>query len=386
MQYALILAAAALAQAREHAHGRFHNAARRDLVTVVDVVTEVVTAYVTAGVEPTTSTSSSSSSTSVTTEGHWNIPTSSSSSSSSSSTATPSSYSSSSSSAPAYSSPSSTWTTLVSSTSASSSAAKSTSTGGFTSVTGGKKAGLSGYVGINTKSAFAQFAPYISWYSDYTATTPDSNGVKGVGMLWGGNGSPCGSEVVQRLEAFTSLISTTTPSIMFGFYEPDCNCPDSAEMSTAEAASDWDTMVAPLKLKGTILGSPSMCKQYNEDFLTPFQKAISNDWDVTSIHINKPSLDEVKKDVEYYASTYGKPIWVSEFACVNDNPSWEPCTDQTQINNFIQEVVQYFESNSDVIAYGPSNGNGLGNVWPLTDSNGDLTESGQTYLNAIKNV
>ena len=79
-------------------------------------------------------------------------------------------------------------------------------------------------------------------------------------------------------------------------------------------------------------------------------------------------------------------VVVSEFACVNDNPSWAPCTDQTQINTFINDVVSYFESNDDVVAYGPSNGNGLGDVWPLTDSSGALTTSGQTYLNAIKGV
>jgi len=129
-----------------------------------------------------------------------------------------------------------------------------------------------------------------------------------------------------------------------------------------------------------------MCKQYNEDFLTPFRSAISTDWEVTSIHINKPNVSEAQKDVEYYSITYGKKIWVSEFACVHDQPSWEPCTDQDEIDNFINDVVTYFESNDEVVAYGPSNGAGSGEVLPLTDSNGALTTSGQTYLSAIKNL
>jgi hypothetical protein len=136
----------------------------------------------------------------------------------------------------------------------------------------------------------------------------------------------CDSQT-ERLSTFNSLMSNdTVPSIMFGFYEPDCECPMSADMSTSDAATQWDSLLAPLADKGTVLGSPSMCKQYDEDFLTPFKSAISTDWDVTSIHINKPNVSEAQKDVEYYVKTYNKPVWVSEFACVNDQPSWSPCT------------------------------------------------------------
>lgn len=103
-------------------------------------------------------------------------------------------------------------------------------------------------------------------------------------MLWGASGSSCGSTMTSRLDAFTSTISSgTAPEIMFGFYEPDCDCPDSSEMSASSAASAWDSLIAPLASKGTVLGSPSMCKQYNEDLLTPFKAAISTAWDVTSV-------------------------------------------------------------------------------------------------------
>ncbi|KAF2768382.1 hypothetical protein EJ03DRAFT_244179, partial [Teratosphaeria nubilosa] len=248
----------------------------------------------------------------------------------------------------------------------------------------GKKAGLSGFVGCQEESAFTQLAPHIGWYSDYTPNTPDAHGVKGIGMLWGGSGSSCGSTEKTRFDAFTSMISANTvPEIMFGFYEPDCSCPNSAEMSTSSAASNWNSLIAPLKQKGTVLGSPSLCKQKDEDFFGHFKQGISTDWDVTSIHVNKPNLAEAQKDVEYYYNTYGKPIWVTEFACVNDEPSWSPCTDQTQIDTFINDVVNYFQNNPNVVAYGPSNGNGLGNLWPLTDSSGTLTHTGQTYLSAI---
>jgi hypothetical protein len=55
MQYTLVLAAAALAQAHEHLHGRFHGYhQKRDEVTVTDVIITTVTEYVTAGAIPTT--------------------------------------------------------------------------------------------------------------------------------------------------------------------------------------------------------------------------------------------------------------------------------------------------------------------------------------------
>ncbi|KAK5134192.1 hypothetical protein LTR08_006852 [Meristemomyces frigidus] len=410
MQYTLLLAAAALAHAHD-GHRRFHNKRLETVVETVDVVeTDVVTVteYMTPSATP---------SVTLDVKNHWHswsAKQSSSEAASSSvqaSSAAPSPASSSvstppaSSSSAAWSSTSSVSTTFATSAAATyaspsayttSSAAPSSATSAATSSSGisvgnltpnGKKAGLSGYVGIQNIDAFSDLAPYISWYSDYTANTPDEQGVKGIGMLWGADGSAC-SDTTDRLDTFTSMMdNNTVPEIMFGFYEPDCECTMSSEMSTDSAASAWDKLFTPLGKNGTVLGSPSMCTQYNEDFLTPFNSSISRTWDVTSIHINKPNKTEAAADVDYYVKTYGKPVWVTEFACVNDQPIWAPCTDQDQINTFINDVVKYFEGNDNVVAYGPSNGEGLGDVWPLTDSStGSLTTSGQTYLNAIKGL
>ena len=173
---------------------------------------------------------------------------------------------------------------------------------------------------------------------------------------------------------------------MFGFYEPDCDCPMSSSISDpATGASQWNELIAPLAAKGTKLGSPSMCKQTAEDWLTPFQQKAEADWDVTSIHINVNTLEKAMNDVNYYVSTYGKPVWVSEFACVSPEPTWEPCTDQGEIDNFIYSVVKYFQANESVVAYGPSNGEGLGDVWPLFND-GKLSKTGETYLNALKGL
>jgi hypothetical protein len=110
---------------------------------------------------------------------------------------------------------------------------------------------------------------------------------------------------------------------------------------------------------------------------------LTRGWDITNIHINKLDRAGVEKDIDHYWTTYGKPIWVTEFACVNDNYQFTPCTNQGQIDDFINMIVPLLESDSRVYAYGYSDGEGLGDVWPST-KNGRLSASGQTYLNAIK--
>ena len=173
---------------------------------------------------------------------------------------------------------------------------------------------------------------------------------------------------------------------MFGFYEPDCDCPMSSDMSDATVgASAWAEYLTPLKTNhGTKLGSPSMCKQKDEDWLTPF-KAAGADWDVTSIHINTYSLLRVMEDVEYYVYKYGKPIWVSEFAMVDDSDEFVASDNQTAIDNFLEEVIPYLQWHPSVVAYGASNGEGLGTTWPLI-SNGALSATGTKYLDVLKNL
>jgi hypothetical protein len=55
-----------------------------------------------------------------------------------------------------------------------------------------------------------------------------------------------------------------------------------------------------------------MCKQADEEFLTPFKAQIKTEWDVTNLHINKLDMEGVKKDLDHYWDTYKKPMWVTE--------------------------------------------------------------------------
>lgn len=121
--------------------------------------------------------------------------------------------------------------------------------------------------------------------------------------------------------------------------------------------------------------SPSMCHQAAEEYtkwLSAFSSQISTSWDITNLHINKNSMDGVKTDIDYYYNTYGKPIWVTEFACVDDSTDFVPCTDQSEINTFINDIVALFESDDRVQAYAYSTGEGLSPEWDMI-SNGALT-------------
>ena len=220
-------------------------------------------------------------------------------------------------------------------------------------------------------------------------------------------------EDLARLNLFKSLYNDTTdahPAYMFGyavrfliltgrsliarplyrFYEPDWIPPDSSNIAATIAAANWTTFLQPLQDKGTKVGSPSMATQYDENgYLETFGKAAGligtngvPSWDYTVIHTNKPNVSGVIEDINYYLTKYKKPIWVAEFTCIDD-VHWVTCSDPTQIQDFIQQSVDYFQKNESVIAYGFNNGNGLNETWYMFDSKGVITTPGQIYMDLI---
>ena len=171
---------------------------------------------------------------------------------------------------------------------------------------------------------------------------------------------------------------------MLGFYEPDWKPPDSSNIEPLPAARSWSLSIAPLRAKGTLVGSPSMATQKDEKWLTPFENAPQKpEWDFSVIHTNKPTIDGVKEDVEYYLAKYKKPVWVAEFACVEDK-TWTLIDDDVRIATFIRDTVDFLQGNESVVAYGYSLGNGLGKTWPMiNDQTGKITAAGEVYLEAV---
>eukprot|EP00026_Physarum_polycephalum_P014692 Phypoly_transcript_15238.p1 GENE.Phypoly_transcript_15238~~Phypoly_transcript_15238.p1 ORF type:complete len:281 (-),score=43.53 Phypoly_transcript_15238:52-894(-) len=237
--------------------------------------------------------------------------------------------------------------------------------------------------GVTGGWAYPFVAAHVGWWYDWTPvpTSSASGPAVPVPMLWGDGQT--GPQDAQRLAQFKAL--NYTPAYILSYEEPDCSPPWSSGVPVDTGAQLWNELFVPLGQKGSLLGSPSMCKQADESgWLQPFKQQIQNNcWDFTAIHINKNNMTGVNEDLNHYWNTYGLPIWVTEFACVDDHNGFNPCTDQGQINQYIMDIVDLFEGDSRVYAYAYSNGGGLGNVWPMTNDQGQLTESGQTYLAAI---
>ncbi|WVQ75762.1 hypothetical protein IAR50_005393 [Cryptococcus sp. DSM 104548] len=260
--------------------------------------------------------------------------------------------------------------------SSTSSASTSTSTSSYTP--NNIKAGIAG------GDAYSMIGDHIGWWYDWNAVPSGHTGSAaiGVNMLWGAG--TVDDTDASRLAAFQAI--TDTPQWIIGFEEPDCSTDGSSNIGVSDAVTIWENNIAQWKSKGSLLLSPSMCHQAAEQYigwLSSFESQISTDFDILNLHINKNSMDGVKADIDYYYNNFGqKPIWVTEFACVDDSTDFVPCTDQNEINTFIQDIVDLFQADDRVYAYAYSTGEGLSDEWALV-SNGVLTESGQTYVTAL---
>ncbi|WWD17356.1 hypothetical protein CI109_101797 [Kwoniella shandongensis] len=249
------------------------------------------------------------------------------------------------------------------------------SSGGWSSATpNGNKAGVS------AGDSLPYLKGKLGWWYDWSPNpSGDAGGAVAVPMIWGG-GTADGEDAV-RLSSFQSMGSV--PQYIIGFEEPDCPAGSgSAGMDVETGIHLWNQDVAPKGDAGSYLVSPSMCKQAAESgWLQPFLDGVTRKPDAINVHCNKVDRAGIEEVLNHYAK-YGLPLWITEFACVDDQNGFTPCTDQAQIDSFINTAVEIFESDSRVAAYAYSNGYGLGNVWPMM-SGGSLSASGQTYLNAI---
>ncbi|CEJ91290.1 hypothetical protein VHEMI07012 [[Torrubiella] hemipterigena] len=242
----------------------------------------------------------------------------------------------------------------------------------------GRKAGSAG------GRAVPFWKDHLGWWYDWTPKPSghDKDGVLGVSMLWGSGNN--GDQDAKRLKDFKDL--KETPKYLLGFNEPDCSARDvSSHISVKDAVPLWNKYIVPEANNGSIVGSPSMCTQKDESWLNDFNKqALDKSWDFTAIHVYKLNMTGVQADIDHYWNKYKKPIWVTEFGCVDDQNGFKACTDQKVINQWIRDAVDLFEKNEHILAYAYTDGGGLGKAWLPTNNDGTtLSESGKTYLDAI---
>ena len=194
-------------------------------------------------------------------------------------------------------------------------------------------------------------SPYISW--DYNwGNTPlndaalwfDSNEMDYCPMCWNGNYN------ADAIRAFVAAHPNT--KYLLGFNEP--NLTDQANMTPAQAAAIWSSVVAlakELNLKlvspamnyGTLAGYSDPIKWLDEFFAQP--NVDINDIYAISIHCYMSSASAVQGYVEKFEK-YNKPIWMTEFC------AWDPVPGSvTTQMDYMCAVLNYMESRPSVQRY-----------------------------------
>lgn len=266
--------------------------------------------------------------------------------------------------------------TTASSSKASSSPVKSSS---FTPKHG--KAGTAGGNSLKWTSSS------LGWFYDWTPDPVNANSgdITTVPMLWG-LGRLDHDDDVARFQAFQKVVPGSSEYVM-GFNEPDFQGQGSSGvMSTAEAAAAWDKYIAPHGKAGAKLISPSMAMQKDEKWLAPFIKAVNTKPDIIAVHIFQDNMDGVKGVLDHFA-TYGKPMWITEFACINyQGPSPVYC-DQSKTDSMITSMIELFQSDDRVAAYSYSDAfNGPNSALTPNHDGQSLSATGQAFLAAVKAV
>ena len=194
-------------------------------------------------------------------------------------------------------------------------------------------------------------SPYISW--DYNwGNTPsndaamwfDANEMDYCPMCWNGNYN------ADAIRAFVAAHPNT--KYLLGFNEP--NLTDQANMTPAQAAAIWSSVVAlakELNLKlvspamnyGTLAGYSDPIKWLDEFFAQP--NVDINDIYAISIHCYMSSASAVQGYVEKFEK-YNKPIWMTEFC------AWDPVPGSvTTQMDYMCAVLNYMESRPSVQRY-----------------------------------
>jgi hypothetical protein len=161
-------------------------------------------------------------------------------------------------------------------------------------------------------------------------------------MLWGD----------KHISAFQSLVKEGYADIAVGFNEPDHQ--DQANMSPGHAASVWKTYLEPLKNKGYRLISPAVTNgPSGKPWFREFLKACNGGctMDAHAIHFYDTIADDLINYIKEWHGEFGKPIWLTEFACTSFGGRAAPSSGD--VNAFMGKVTNFLDNTPYVEAYCP---------------------------------
>jgi len=243
------------------------------------------------------------------------------------------------------------------------------------------KAGLAWANGPYNNMAQYLTTGKVQWYYTWSPSSVGSQRIEFVPMLWGQN----------QVSAWESSINHTISSLkvthVLGFNEPQQ--PGQSNMTPAEGASLWKAQIQPLKSRGILLGSPAPSsapsgKQWLLDFLTECDGGCTLDF--IAMHwydINSTAFIEY---VEDFHQTFQLPVWVTEWACQNNNVADEQC-DLQDVVNFMNATQGFMDSTSWVERYAwfgaMENMQGVDNADALMTPSGQINTLGGQYIGAL---
>lgn len=215
--------------------------------------------------------------------------------------------------------------------------------------------------------------------SDSRKALLSANGMEFVPMIWNGGFS------------LSNLSSVTESGYVLAYNEP--NLTDQANMTPAQAAASWPTLlqaarslnlkiVGPAMNYGTLSGYNDPVKWYDE-FLA--QPGVSlDDLAAIALHCYMPNGAALKSLMIRKFAKYGKPIWLTEF----ENGEARNVENQT---TFLEQTITYLEADPAVERYAwfmdNTGSNDRAPHFPLitvpsvNNSNSEVTNLGRLYMN-----
>lgn len=228
---------------------------------------------------------------------------------------------------------------------------------------------------------FDKLNPYwhYSWNWEYKAPYP--SGVEFVPMIWGSGGA-----TQERVDYLNNLASMGVIQNVLAFNEPDLE--GQANMTVDEAVALWPL----LETLNVPISSPVTSAPLNDWMRTFMNKATTDNLrvDFVAIHIyHKNTPSNFLALVEEVYQTYGKPIWITEFAVRDTNATTSTPNKYSEayVLSFMDEVLNALEQLDYVKRYSWFDPNSNNPKYPrletadLISETNQLTTLGNFYAN-----
>jgi len=209
---------------------------------------------------------------------------------------------------------------------------------------------------------------WIYTWSPWNTKQGDAAHIELVPMLWGG-----GAHIADFMNAQNDGVFNSVSHIL-GFNEPDQG--GQANLDPNTAAGLWKQYLQPLSGKGKRLGAPATASNAaGKAWLQRFFSACSGcTIDFIPLHWYGSNHDSFTSYVTDMHNTFGRNVWITEWACVPYDP--QPC-DQGSVNNLMNSTVSWLDSQPWVERYAWFGA--MRNLGGVPATNALLTSDGQSH-------